>query len=207
MNTTGRKIFLARKELNLTQKQLAEKIGQPASVVARWETGRYNPSAKNLEDLSKALGKDYKYFYEDMRDNISNLFSAGAWPVNHVVKEGPRKFTLPETQVLAIVKKGEVIFVEAGVIPSAGSMGVYNINIRDNSLSPEFAEGDTLEVRPGSEIEDDKFHIIELKNEHFIYKCRANGKKLILTLNKSKREVYCAEIKILGKIISVKKSI
>ncbi|MGB2578194.1 transcriptional regulator with XRE-family HTH domain [Elusimicrobium simillimum] len=70
----GDKIRKARNELNLTQRQLADlaKIAQP--TLAKWEANKGGISKKNIEKLAKALGKDYKYFYEDnTSENKSNV--------------------------------------------------------------------------------------------------------------------------------------
>lgn len=45
-----------RKERNMTQEQLAEKIGVSAKVVSKWETGRSLPDTSFLLPLCDALG-------------------------------------------------------------------------------------------------------------------------------------------------------
>lgn len=51
-------LFIAekRKNQNLTQKQLADKIGVTDKAVSRWETGKGMPEVSLLQPLSKALG-------------------------------------------------------------------------------------------------------------------------------------------------------
>jgi transcriptional regulator with XRE-family HTH domain len=53
---TGAFISLIRKERELTQKELAEKIGVTDKAVSRWETGRGFPDISVLKPLSEALG-------------------------------------------------------------------------------------------------------------------------------------------------------
>ncbi len=53
-----RQILKARKELNLTQKELAEKIGIQQSNISRLESGDYNPSLDFLKKVAKGLGKE-----------------------------------------------------------------------------------------------------------------------------------------------------
>jgi transcriptional regulator with XRE-family HTH domain len=65
------KIAIARKELGLSQKQLAKKIGKLTSEIGRWETEKYFPSNKNLKDLSKILKKPKSYFLEDKEPKIA----------------------------------------------------------------------------------------------------------------------------------------
>ena len=52
-----RQIINARIEQNMTQKQLAEKIGTKQSSSARLESGNYNPSYQFLQKIANALGK------------------------------------------------------------------------------------------------------------------------------------------------------
>lgn len=54
--TTGAFISAIRKELNLNQKQLAEKLGVTDKAVSKWETGRSAPDIALLEPLAKELG-------------------------------------------------------------------------------------------------------------------------------------------------------
>ena len=51
----GQFIFLKRKELQLTQKQLAEKLHVTDKAVSKWERGLSFPDIMMLEPLSKAL--------------------------------------------------------------------------------------------------------------------------------------------------------
>jgi predicted transcriptional regulator len=51
-------IILARKEKNLTQKELAELIGTKQSNISRLEGGNYNPSLDLLNRIAVAMGKE-----------------------------------------------------------------------------------------------------------------------------------------------------
>lgn len=52
---TGALIAQLRKEKNITQKDLAKKIGVTDKAISRWETGRGYPDIEFLPDLAKAL--------------------------------------------------------------------------------------------------------------------------------------------------------
>lgn len=56
MQKSGQLIADARKELGLTQAQLAEAIGVTDKAISRWETGRGFPDVVYLQPLSKTLG-------------------------------------------------------------------------------------------------------------------------------------------------------
>ncbi len=51
-------IIKARKELNITQAELAKKVGTQKSNISRLESGNYNPSLDFLIKVSEALGKN-----------------------------------------------------------------------------------------------------------------------------------------------------
>ena len=55
METCSIRILEMRKELNLTQKQLADKLNVSDACVNRWENGLRTPSAKYIVLLCKAL--------------------------------------------------------------------------------------------------------------------------------------------------------
>lgn len=50
-------IIKARKELNMTQAELAKRVGTQKSNISRLESGNYNPSLDFLTKVSEALGK------------------------------------------------------------------------------------------------------------------------------------------------------
>lgn len=56
MQKTGKLIADTRKELGLTQTQLADAIGVTDKAISRWETGRGFPDAVYLQPLSNVLG-------------------------------------------------------------------------------------------------------------------------------------------------------
>lgn len=51
-------IIAARKEQNITQEELARRVGTQKSNISRLESGNYNPSLDLLIKIAKALGKN-----------------------------------------------------------------------------------------------------------------------------------------------------
>jgi DNA-binding XRE family transcriptional regulator len=51
-------IIMARKEKNLTQKDLAVLVGTRQSNISRLESGNYNPSLEFLNKIAMAMGKE-----------------------------------------------------------------------------------------------------------------------------------------------------
>jgi transcriptional regulator with XRE-family HTH domain len=51
----------ARLQAGLTQRELARRVGRPQSQVARWESGRVEPSLETLRKLVRACGLELTY--------------------------------------------------------------------------------------------------------------------------------------------------
>ena len=62
------KIFEFRIKNNLTQKQLAEKLGITQSMVSKLESGQYNPTVEQLWRISKKLGWNFKIIFGEDED-------------------------------------------------------------------------------------------------------------------------------------------
>lgn len=60
----GKKIKLARVQLDLTRTQLAEKINAKQKSISRYETGASLPSIKTLTKIAKVLKKPAGHFLE-----------------------------------------------------------------------------------------------------------------------------------------------
>ena len=61
----GKKIKIARIELDLTQTGLAKKIGAKQKSISRYETGLSMPLIERLVKIAKALKKEPAYFLEE----------------------------------------------------------------------------------------------------------------------------------------------
>jgi len=61
----GKKIKLARVELDLTQTQLAKKINAKQKSISRYETGASSPSIATLVKIAKVLKKPAGYFLDE----------------------------------------------------------------------------------------------------------------------------------------------
>ena len=51
-------IIRARKEQNITQAELAKRVGTQKSNISRLESGNYNPSLDFLAKITESLGKE-----------------------------------------------------------------------------------------------------------------------------------------------------
>ncbi len=76
MKQYSRLIKQKRKELGLTQKELAKIVHTSQQAIARYETQKAEPSLEVLQALSEALGVPLSYFIdEDMSDTEKEYIS------------------------------------------------------------------------------------------------------------------------------------
>jgi transcriptional regulator with XRE-family HTH domain len=61
----GKKIKVARVELDLNQSELAEKIRAKQKSISRYENGLSIPSIKTLVKIAKVLKKPASYFIDE----------------------------------------------------------------------------------------------------------------------------------------------
>ena len=61
----GKKIKIARVELDLNQSELADKIGAKQKSISRYENGLSMPSIETLVKIAKVLKKPAGHFLED----------------------------------------------------------------------------------------------------------------------------------------------
>ncbi len=80
MSTLNDRIKNRRKELGLTQKELADILSISDKTVSRWESGNQMPDAILLPDLAQALNITINDLY-GMEDNIENTNSNNTAPI------------------------------------------------------------------------------------------------------------------------------
>ena len=89
----GKRISELRKKNNITQVQLAEKLGVSKGTVAMWETGKRQPNFETLDELSDIFDKRIDYILGRSNDETSpNLVEAdidqlGRWEIEESFRE------------------------------------------------------------------------------------------------------------------------
>ena len=68
----GEIILERRKELQMTQKELAERLNVTDKTVSRWECGINLPDVAMLKSIASVLDVDITYFYEDVQPKEIN---------------------------------------------------------------------------------------------------------------------------------------
>ena len=71
----GSKIAVARKKINISQSQLAQRLFISAQAVGKWERGESFPDIITFNRLAKILGVDLNYFSDDFQSKASEFES------------------------------------------------------------------------------------------------------------------------------------
>ena len=58
MESIGNKIFKLRETHNLTQAEMAERLGVSRQTISSWESGRTFPGANMLQEIQDSFGVD-----------------------------------------------------------------------------------------------------------------------------------------------------
>jgi len=61
----GKRVKIARILIDVTQEDLAKRIGVEPVTVSRMESGSRNTTAVEIEKISKVLNRSLSYFYEE----------------------------------------------------------------------------------------------------------------------------------------------
>ncbi len=69
----GNKIAEARKKINISQAQLAQRLFISAQAVGKWERGESMPDITTFSRLAEILGVDLNYFSENFQSQISGM--------------------------------------------------------------------------------------------------------------------------------------
>jgi uncharacterized protein YjbI with pentapeptide repeats len=73
----GEKIATARKKLNLSQAELAQKVSISPQAVGKWERGESMPDITTLNRLAELLGVDLNYFSDSFHSSAEGYNSLG----------------------------------------------------------------------------------------------------------------------------------
>ncbi|HEX6429627.1 MAG TPA: helix-turn-helix domain-containing protein, partial [Niastella sp.] len=69
----GNKIAEARKKINISQAQLAQRLFISSQAVGKWERGESMPDITTFNSLAEILGVDLNYFSENFQSEATEL--------------------------------------------------------------------------------------------------------------------------------------
>ena len=95
----GKKVAVLRKSRNMSQRDLAKRVGLSQNAISNYESGKYNATDESLNMLAKALGVDPKEIDKDFVQMGRDILE-GRREEFHIDKTDRRYLTPSETQKL-----------------------------------------------------------------------------------------------------------
>lgn len=146
----GKFIALLRKEQNMTQVELAEKLGITDRAVSKWENGRGLPDLSLIKPLCEALNisvnellsgerLDKKEYQDKVEENILNTIDY----TNFKIKKTKNKFKIALLAILVIIIAFPLMFVidvnrmknnEPVIFSTWGFSYVPPINLKEDEI-------------------------------------------------------------------------
>ena len=173
----GRYIALKRKELGLTQRQLAEKLGVSDKSVSKWERGVCLPDVSLYLELCDALGISVNEFLagEDIgRDEVEKRSEDNLIQVSADSKRRQKALKRIIAALLAVTL----------LTVSAGAIWLYRVNGPRNTIAP--LDRDSTEMKTAL--------LLSGIDGAFLYRCQTSSSYKSLT-------IYCSEYRR-GELIS-----
>lgn len=128
--------FLAelRKDNNLTQAELGEKLGVTNKTISRWETGNYMPPVEMLEELSNMYGMTINELlsgkklsteeYKEMAEtNIKETLKASAFSLKEKQEFYKKKWLKDHIAIMVFIGICIISVFVAGIVDKNSLMG------------------------------------------------------------------------------------
>ncbi|MFD1246122.1 LexA family protein [Paralysiella testudinis] len=203
--TIGERIRQKRKELKLTQKELARRMKEVSHVaISQWESNTTKPNAENLYDLSILFGCDLSWLLkgEGQSSNVASINLNGNMVpiISYNILE-----TWDIAQPLQMMKEEEHIMTDVNI-----SVFAFAVRVLGDSMKPDFIEGDIVIIDPEIKPEPGEFVLARNQNNVLFRKYREDGSDLkggshfILTpLNKDYVQVVSRDqdVRIIGTMV------
>lgn len=147
-----------RKELGLTQKEVADAVGVSEATVSRWESGEIaNMRRDRIASLAKVLRSSAGFVMTGERDE--STIPTGFSPL-------PDMDTLPRVGRIAC---GEPILAEQNIedydsVPSSWRATFTLICVGD-SMAPRIQDGDLVAIRQQKEVENGEIAAVRIGDE------------------------------------------
>ncbi|WP_193771186.1 LexA family protein [Candidatus Magnetaquicoccus inordinatus] len=192
--TLSERIQTARKQAKLTQKELADRVGISQTAVHKLECGR-SKSSRNTVSIALTCGVD-PIWLDSGRGEMSLV---GANPgmnqndINKATEEG-EIYRVPIFARLPLISWEDASrlcaepiesfhpqSVEAWIpIAPRSSDRTFALRVHDDSMEPEFREGDTIIVDPSQPGKHNQFLVARVEGDHM-----ATFKQLIVIGNRT----------------------
>lgn len=183
IDNISEKIRKARREIELSQQDLADKINVSVITITRWESGKTDRvGLVELRKIAQATGKPLQYFItEEESDNYLREALKGS---NFI----PLEKSEPEPPLVAWADLYKMD--KKSVFNGEGENSMLRVNVGDSDNDPEFSGTDILWFIPDSSIQDKKYYLLkDFKHKVVILRqLRKYGTKIVLSTKNFKFE-------------------
>lgn len=223
----GNKIRQYRKQNNLTQDELAKRLGLGKGTISNYESGYRTPQESRLFELAEALGVSINDLFpptvnQSIVDKIIDISTQLEAPrqekvynyAEHELKEQNKVINLKEAQAVYLNSKlsaGTGILdldpADTKEIEYSGYVPKHDLAflVDGNSMTPTFEDGEVVFVEKTPDIHSGQFVAVQVNEEAFIKKAYIEDDRLrLVSLNKDYEDIYADgsdDIRIIGKVI------
>lgn len=210
MAILGQRIKELREEQNLTQEDLAKKLGISKSTIGMYETNKRQPDTATKEALADLFNVDMDYLYgrSEIKNKSARLFELASTGV-----------LIP---VLGYVRAGYPIYAEENIIDyeeissaMAKKGEFFGLKIRGNSMEPRIFENDVVIVKKQPDIENGEIAVVMVNGDEATVKkvVKSNEGIMLVPLNSncsyephfySNAEIEGCPVSIVGKVVEVR---
>lgn len=199
----GLRIKELRKQMKLTQKQLADRINVDCSAVTKWETGKANPDFEKQQFLADFFGVSVDY-----------LLGRTALAESDIKPKGIRIPVLGSVAAGIPIEAIEDIIDYEEISEDMASRGeFFGLKIKGSSMEPRIKEGDVVIVRQQPEVESGDVAIVLVNGDSATCKkvvVNEGGITLIPFNPTYEPQFYSAEqvtnlpVRIIGKVVELR---
>ncbi|WP_025728466.1 XRE family transcriptional regulator [Atopobacter phocae] len=210
---SGNIIRKYRKELNMTQQELGEKVGVSNSAIANYEKGFRAPLQDTLFKLADVFNVSINEFFPNTEKNneldimyiYNQLEQTRQETVYNFAEHQLEQQQLEETKGIYVVGQTAAGIPIEGEqpIPLLGAVTV-NLLVNGDSMEPVFYDGDIVEYKPQPTLENGEIGVFAVNGGITLKKFRINGDVRLQSLNNKYEDLIIKEsddFNILGKVI------
>ena len=198
-NSIAAKIKHLLIDLKITQVDLAKKAGIHKQVLANWLNGSRNPKKENLIKISKILGKDLSYFYDNDYIDPQTVIPFNSdviikLPILSTVQCGKPDFCEMDEKVIEdFIEVPKVLFPD----------GNFVVRCQGESMIPEIPQHAFCIIKKMDTPLHNKNMLIKTQSGFTIKRVKIIKNKVeFYYLNPAEKKLEVSgEIKIIGKVI------
>jgi len=168
----GTQIRQARKNANMTQGDVAEKLSISVQAVSQWETDKTIPTFSNLRDLKTIIGLEIDKNLSASDFLLHRHMSFDDEPVAVraplVPWKNPEQWANTELDWKSF-KSDQFTPDEFFEVKWTPKGEVYALKARDNSLQPEFSRGDHIIIDTGRAAEKGDIVVAEIESKGVVW--------------------------------------